>query len=127
METRGQTPEKKQYFVFENDELKKDLWRVLARENINKDEESERLINLTATFNKVVEQLNLVKEYTQKADELGIRVKKDFDFDHLYYTFFNTSTCKEAVDWKEFSDKLDKYVNDLKNAIELYYFKYHRK
>ncbi len=126
METGGQTPEKKQYFVFENDSLKKDLWRVLAEENVD-EYESEKLASLTATFNNVVKQLNLVKEYTKKADELGIRVKKDFTFDHLYHAFFNTSTCEEAVDWKEFSDKLDKYVNDLKNAIELYYFKYHRK
>ena len=121
METGGQTPSEKQYFVYENDSLKKDLWRVLAEENIDK-YESEKLVKLTATFNNVVEQLKLVKEYSQKADELGIRVKKDFTFDHLYHTFFNTSTCKEDVDWKEFSDKLDKYVNDLKNAIELYYF-----
>lgn len=121
METIKQTPEKRQFFIFENDQLKEDIWRVLANENID-EYESEKLASLTATFSNVVEQLKLVKEYTQKADELGIRVKKDFTFDHLYHAFFNTSTCKEAVDWKEFSDKLNKYVNDLKNAIELYYF-----
>lgn len=126
METGGQTPGEKQYYIYENESLKKDLWRVLDGENID-EYESEKLASLIATFNNIVEQLNLAKEYTQKADELGIRVKKDFTFDHLYHAFFNTTTCKEPVDWKEFSNQLDKYVNDLKNAIELYYFNQRKK
>jgi hypothetical protein len=56
-----------------------------------------------------------------------LKLKKDFTFNHLYKAYFDTAMCKEPVDWKEFSDKLDKYEEDLKNAIELYYFKYHRK
>jgi len=97
------------------------MWRVLADENLD-EYESEKLSYLTTTINNVVSQLNQIKEYAKKADELWIRVKKDFDFVHIYKAFFDTSMCKKPVDWKEFKEKLNKYEKDLRNAIEMYYF-----
>jgi len=125
METRNNKENTNKKYVFENWSLKEDIRRILT-ENID-EYESEKLHYLTTTFDDIVKKLHRIDEYIKKADELDIKVKKDFTFNHLYKAYFDTAMCKEPVDWKEFSDKLDKYEEDLKNAIELYYFKYHRK
>ena len=126
METGGQTPEKKQFFRFENNKLIEDLNRVLDYENID-EYESEKLEYLSTTFSNVVKQLNKINKYCKKADELWIKVKKDFNFVHIYKAFFDTSMCKEPVDWKDFCDKLDKYERDLENAIGMYHFNKRKK
>jgi len=122
-DTIGQTEEDKQTFIFKNWELTEDIDRTLT-ENVD-EYESEKLEYITIELNSKVKKLNIIKEHIKQADKLWIEVQKDFTFDYMYNTYFNTTICENQLDRRDFNKKLDKYAEDLENAIGTYYFKYH--
>ena len=52
------------------------------------DYEKEKFDSMKLSLVRIVEHMDMIEEYSKKADDLWVFVKKDFTFDEIYRTWW---------------------------------------
>ena len=80
------------------------------------DYEKEYFDAMKLSLVRIVEHMNMIEEYSKKADDLWVFVKKDFTFDEIYRNWWFQSS-HWSVDLYNLSEKLRRYSYKLQEEV----------
>ena len=89
--------------------------RYTVVENLS-DYEKEKFDSMKLSLVRMVEHMDMIEEYSKKADDLGIFVKKDFTFDEIYRTWWFQGS-HWSVNLDDLSNKFRRYSYKLQEEV----------